>query len=106
MVIGCIERMVFAGITDRGEEVDITPVPFSCRNFVIGFQLTAADILGKRIVFLRFLQHDLVDHPQRRRRLRQDRLYHLLLTQTQKSTKLEHIGIEAGLCLRQFSFHL
>ena len=98
--------MVLSGITDRSEKVDTATVSFGCRHLIVGFQLAATNVFSKRIVFLCFLQDNLIDHPQGGYGFRQDRFDHLLFAQSQKGTEPEHVGIEAGLRLGQFPFHL
>ena len=81
-------------ISYTGKQINATQIT-TCRSYrIIGLQLTATNILGKRITFQRFIQNHIIFHFTTIYRLGNDRTEDFILSHSQKGTKLEHLGIQ------------
>ena len=79
----------------------LTKITFRLCYFIISLQLTAADILGKRVIGQRFIKHIIIIKQNRRNTFRNHRLQIFILTQCQKRTKLKHTAFQSTLIISQ-----
>ena len=100
-VVGSLECLVCAGEAHLGEQGNLTEITFRLGHFIIGFQLSATDVVGKGIVGQSLFQGILIVHEHGREGVRQDRFQFFVFTQGEERTELEHVAFQGTFVVGQ-----